>query len=135
MAQVEIGRVATSFKTQTRVSFPTLRVNAGETRLFFLRANPRSVVLTKAYFNVFARYQRPGQAIRTPLLAKFFPTGGKMIFLLPILQIREELQQRVVIEIQPKEFLRGQAEISDLEVVLYYEDTTIYPIVPVLPSA
>lgn len=58
-----------------------------------------------------------------------------MIFLLPILQIREELQQRVVIEIQPKEFLRGQAEISDLEVVLYYEDTTIYPIVPVLPSA
>lgn len=135
MALQFVNTKTVTFGVGDRQDFTRVDLPAGETRLFYLDTDPQGIVLKKAYLNVYAQFSAPGTPISTPLLLKYFPTTTRVLFLLPILQLRTNPVQRVTIYTQPKEFFPGSAGIKKLKVSLFYENATTYPLGVLLPSA
>lgn len=135
MAVQLIGTRTVTFGVDDRQDFPRIDIDSGETSLFYLDTDPSGIVLRKAYINVYAQLAGRRSPVSTPLLMKYFPTTEKVLLLLPIIQVRRRVQQRVTIYIQPKEFYPGSAGRENLKISLLYENALTAPFGVSLPSA
>lgn len=128
MAIVLLDTKPASFKDRARIDFGPFVNRAGRSHMYFLQLVTPGANADGGYFNVNARHANSGDNIRTPLITKFFPTTTKQAFLIPVFRIRDTANQRILVQVSPKEFYRGAAETRDVEISLFYEDERDYPI-------
>lgn len=122
MAVVDIATLTVDFNIRATQETPAIQLRRNNSYLFFIRANPVTLLNPDAYLNIVGTIFNGTNQVKTPLLAKFFFTGEEMMFFLPVPEVQNSNEQDVTIQVLPREFYSNRAPVRSLDVVVAYED-------------
>lgn len=126
MAIVLLDTKTANFKTRGRLDFGPFIHREDRAFMYFLQMVTPNAQLEGAYFTINTRFANGGDNIRSPLIAKFFPTTTKMAFLVKVPRIRDTNNQQLLIQLQPKEFYRNATTTTEVDIELSWEDDETY---------
>lgn len=128
MALVVVGTETVDFDKRERVDFGPVTLRADESHLFTLNHTPRTDSVEGGYIVVNSRFANSGNNLRSPLIIKYFPTGTGTAFFVNAPRVRDTNNQRVLIQLNPKEFYRGASPTRQIDVTLSRETGRTWPL-------
>jgi hypothetical protein len=134
VAIVTVGDGVADFDTRGAIAFPSITLQGGRGYYFFVDSVPSVALPSLQYVSMFARYVSGGVEIETRLLAKFFPNGARMMFIVPVPDFSFfPASYSVSILGRPKEFYRGAGSVRSFPVRLFRDDSKFIGSLSVVP--
>ena len=126
MAVVSIGTRQANFRSRLPLTFPTRKLDAGKSYLFFLRTSPIGEAIQNGYFVVIPIFEAAGELLEMPMVAKYFPKGRTMAFYIDVIEPDKLKKVDMAVMLLPKEFYRGTASPAAIEIELLWENKSTF---------